>query len=646
MKKKNGFTLIELLAIIVILAIIAVITVPIILNVIENSKKSAAIDSSYGYKDSIYKGFVGDLALNPDAVLPNGVFVIDNTGKLVDQNGVVLNTNISGTEPEENGWVELERGQVVAYSLKFDDYTVTKYKDTEAEAVKNGEIAENSVAREARLELERQTQAKSDAKTLATSQTGTTGIVEITDGWVAFINGEVVAYSVKVTEGDYTYVVTDLDVDSNNTNAIANRNTTEFASTLATEERIISYKVDSYVKAALTANSSLTADTVKTVSEMSGVTTNAADSGWIQFEYKNSTLSVKDYSLQYGSLNANYSSLTSGNYVSTISISGSIRNKPILIAGVIIDGVKYYDTSWINEKDGSGNAVNAIYYNPGHVSNNPSEVVEAGPCTAGETGCLKWYAFSEFSEVVNEATGETRTYVNLLLDHNTTAEVQWASEADYMGIGDNPVSPAQNSRENSVGITYHESKTTFVQYSQMSGSCNNSKGPLTVLNRLHADTDSWNLETRSDIYIPPTGSYTINYSGYKARLISAEEIAIIIQKNTIENPNTWSLGGSTIYFGSLNATSGYSSQSDSQMERQRSYSWLFDNTDNCISAGCSLEDSSTKGYWTSTLYPNLTNNTCNRAWLVGFVGAVYNTPVDSSLFGVRPVITVLASEVM
>ena len=51
MKNKNkGFTLIELLAIIVILAIIAVITVPILLNVIENSRKGASIDSAYGYK--------------------------------------------------------------------------------------------------------------------------------------------------------------------------------------------------------------------------------------------------------------------------------------------------------------------------------------------------------------------------------------------------------------------------------------------------------------------------------------------------------------------------------------------------------------------------------------------------------------------
>ena len=40
--KKNGFTLIELLAVIVILAIIALIATPAVLNIIEDSEKSAA----------------------------------------------------------------------------------------------------------------------------------------------------------------------------------------------------------------------------------------------------------------------------------------------------------------------------------------------------------------------------------------------------------------------------------------------------------------------------------------------------------------------------------------------------------------------------------------------------------------------------
>ena len=53
MKKEKGFTLIELLAVIVLLAILMVVAVPKILNVIENSKKSAAESSIKLVKDAI-----------------------------------------------------------------------------------------------------------------------------------------------------------------------------------------------------------------------------------------------------------------------------------------------------------------------------------------------------------------------------------------------------------------------------------------------------------------------------------------------------------------------------------------------------------------------------------------------------------------
>ena len=55
MKKEKGFTLIELLAVIVLLAILMVIAVPKILNVIENSRESAAEISAKVYIDTINK---------------------------------------------------------------------------------------------------------------------------------------------------------------------------------------------------------------------------------------------------------------------------------------------------------------------------------------------------------------------------------------------------------------------------------------------------------------------------------------------------------------------------------------------------------------------------------------------------------------
>lgn len=133
-KKKNAFTLIELLAIIVILAIIAVITVPIILNIIENSRKGASIDSAYGYRDSIHQYYLSkSVGSTTDNVLATEV--IKNVSDL-ETDGLT----VSGDKPTE-GWVQLNKGQVVDYSLKFGDYVVSLNTTTNTpESTKNGEL--------------------------------------------------------------------------------------------------------------------------------------------------------------------------------------------------------------------------------------------------------------------------------------------------------------------------------------------------------------------------------------------------------------------------------------------------------------------------------------------------------------------------
>lgn len=54
--KKNGFTLIELLAVIIILAIIALIATPIVLNVVDDAKKSAATSEANLIVSSVQNG--------------------------------------------------------------------------------------------------------------------------------------------------------------------------------------------------------------------------------------------------------------------------------------------------------------------------------------------------------------------------------------------------------------------------------------------------------------------------------------------------------------------------------------------------------------------------------------------------------------
>ena len=128
MKKNKGFTLIELLAIIVILAIIAVITVPIILNVIDNSKKGAAKDSTYGYKDAVNKFYVSEL-YNDQNLKLNGDYTITDKGELSDGTNTYP-IPFSGNAPT-GGTLTYENNVLKSGYILIDGYKAT---------IENGEL--------------------------------------------------------------------------------------------------------------------------------------------------------------------------------------------------------------------------------------------------------------------------------------------------------------------------------------------------------------------------------------------------------------------------------------------------------------------------------------------------------------------------
>ena len=214
--------------------------------------------------------------------------------------------------------------------------------------------------------------------------------------------------------------------------------------------------------------------------------------------------------------------------------------------------------------------------------------------TGNAKGCMKWYVFLD---------KEGSTKVNLLLDHNTTALVGWAENSD------------------------------------------NSNGPSIdkkVLKSLKEDTSSWiGLEDRTDTYIlnmSDDKKYQIDYTGYKARLISASEIAKISsnEKFDIKTSNE------KFYFGS--------NLSDDKTKRLE-YKWLIDSLGGCFDL-CDNLDSTTYrekdgvarsiiyGYWTSSIVAN----SDNKAWLVyNDASLSFSDVTTNAHYGVRPVITVKKS---
>ncbi len=220
-----------------------------------------------------------------------------------------------------------------------------------------------------------------------------------------------------------------------------------------------------------------------------------------------------------------------------------------------------------------------------------SDYTETQSSTGTKGGCMKFYAF-------NDDGGDT---VNLILDHNTTALIAWS------------LSEINN-------------------------------GPKEVLEQLKADTESWKgTKTPANYTMDQTGQtsnvkYTIDYSSYKARLITANEIATITGK-TLWDEKT----ASDYYFFDTNTTT----HSDTCWSGDTSgcnYGWLYDRTyPSCMTYGClNNSDQTTSGYWTASSRAASSNS----AWFVGYYASVNRYVSNGDIYGVRPVIEVLKSKIL
>ena len=135
MKNKKGFTLIELLAVIVILAIIALIATPIILNMINDAKKSASVDSAYGYIEAV--GYSNSMSMLDSTKYPK----IED-GEDIDITTIEDKVKLKGTKPS-SGKITITKGRITKATLCINNYNV-EYDGKEAKT--NGTCGSSEVA--------------------------------------------------------------------------------------------------------------------------------------------------------------------------------------------------------------------------------------------------------------------------------------------------------------------------------------------------------------------------------------------------------------------------------------------------------------------------------------------------------------------
>ena len=121
-----------------------------------------------------------------------------------------------------------------------------------------------------------------------------------------------------------------------------------------------------------------------------------------------------------------------------------------------------------------------------------------------------------------------------------------------------------------------------------------------------------------------------------ARLITANEVAKITKHPTFDATQT---GQSWFCFDTNKLDN---TNYCAKVQGTSKYAWLFDYTNDCTSYGCKTPDSSTRGYWTSTIKIDGSTD----AWRIHRAGFMWCYSVENiEESGVRPVITISKSNI-
>ena len=188
---KRGFTLIELLAVIVILAILSLIVVPMVIRIINDTKKSSIERSAELYINGV------ELAISKQNLQekfnPESCEVKEDGNIICDEKEIIV--EMKGEKPKE-GTLEIENSNVKSYSnLKFDNSYITMDE--------NGEI-----------NISNKKSVKTIFFTFIEPSADETEEYEVDEGttWEEFLHANMLDIYNAISENDNYYLV-DLDTD-------------------------------------------------------------------------------------------------------------------------------------------------------------------------------------------------------------------------------------------------------------------------------------------------------------------------------------------------------------------------------------------------------------------------------------------------
>ena len=133
--KRNGFTLIELLATIVVIAVVSLITVPVVVSVIEKSRKASFIRSAENIK-KISKKYYVDNSLEYQDI--DSIYFDCNNSECISNSSNIKKKNLSATGSMGDGYVKIYDKGEIEFLLTNGKYCAEKNPNKEEVKIYNG----------------------------------------------------------------------------------------------------------------------------------------------------------------------------------------------------------------------------------------------------------------------------------------------------------------------------------------------------------------------------------------------------------------------------------------------------------------------------------------------------------------------------
>ena len=648
MKKKKGFTLIELLAVIVILAIIALIATPVILNIIEKSRKSAFTRSLESvvragkiyYMDSIVDDTVGEINFR---CTKDGC-----TSDKTDSNGNQIVLDIEGNVG--TGDITIDNKGNISFELEYSGYCGTK------------EIDEN------KINVEKGNCAQFDP------ENDTTPPVINSVNYTKTQNSVKIVVNAKDKESGIVYYEYSIDNGDNYTEQQTN-NVYEFKDlepgTYKIRVRVYSGAYEYHPEIGM-----VESEPIEVVLEEAKACIEPTLESVTPEEWSESKTVIVNYGKncegEYSLDNS--SSWNDGNEVTVTENQTIVFQNEAGTFSYQVTGIKPVIT--LGEVEIKATSITIPF---------EINVDDANEATCeygldedyGKTGTIENGAC-----VIDNLEPETEYYYKLSVtqqDNSGTDEIIGSEETL-----ESPIQPAPNGKEGLIAIAYfdptageHGEACTKEQHDT---NLNNhtSDGVQTTPTELNSGCMKWyvfkdnnngTVDMLLDHNTVANVEFSVKTSPYltqeqlineletilansisnwsntiTARLITGDDIAEITNNQTWNKDTTTS----TWYF----ETHGGTSQPNPYTG---AYSWLYDYTCDCTSYGCEVDDSNsyptTKttgvttsnsysyGYWTSTPYASSSAS----VWNVRSYGYLYRSVSSNAGYGLRPVITVSKS---